>query len=363
MQQELISRTSALSDDDAHSVLGESCGELGISLDKALERTLVSPGDGILGTTTGPFARVGKFHLFVIFVCGLGWLADNAWLQIVSICKPEVRRIFVINDGVLISLQPLAIMLGGVLGGSVWGSLSDKFGRAKVFNFTLLAAGISGLLAALSPNYFVYIAAMFLVGFNIGGNLPIDAAYFCELTPSCIRGPLLVHLSIFWSIGGFFVALVAWAAIPNSREYGFRIVVACMSLYCFICLLTRRSMPESPAFYIDRGKEDRALQVLREVAFRNRAEHTNFDAIALEKPSLDSRQSSVADLFKGSARKTTILLWTIYFFLNLGFTSFNMFLPELLIGKGIASSTGIELYKEILIFQPQRFLEFTAAPA
>ena len=75
------------------------------------------------------------------------------------------------------------------------------------FNFTLFIAGVFGLAAGGSPN-FVTLASLFaVVGFGVGGNMPVDSAVFLDFVPGSHQY-LLTILSIWWAIGQLVASLV-----------------------------------------------------------------------------------------------------------------------------------------------------------
>ena len=78
--------------------------------------------------------------------------------------------------------------------------MSDVIGRAKAFFYTLMVGGVFGLASAFSPNWYTLIIFLFLMGFGIGGNLPIDGAMLAEFLPINNRGAILAFLSIFWVV-------------------------------------------------------------------------------------------------------------------------------------------------------------------
>ena len=75
------------------------------------------------------------------------------------------------------------------------------------FNFTLFIAGVFGLAAGGSPN-FVTLASLFaVIGFGVGGNMPVDSAVFLDFVPGSHQY-LLTILSIWWAIGQLVASLV-----------------------------------------------------------------------------------------------------------------------------------------------------------
>ena len=60
-------------------------------------------------------------------------------------------------------------MVGYLIGGIVFGSLSDKIGRKPTFMLANMFLLLSGLLGAIAPNYECFLASRFIVGFSIVG--------------------------------------------------------------------------------------------------------------------------------------------------------------------------------------------------
>ena len=85
--------------------------------------------------------------------------------------------------------------------GSVgWGILSDTFGRRMAFNTTLFITGFFGVLISLGPTWAVTALTFALMGFGVGGNLPVDGALFLEFLPTA-NTRLLTLLSAWWPAG------------------------------------------------------------------------------------------------------------------------------------------------------------------
>lgn len=105
-----------------------------------------------------------------------------------------------------------------IVGASFWGIASDIIGRRPAFNCTLLICGAFGLAAGGGPNWVGYVlniasrhksranksfrtcALYACIGLGVGGNLPVDAAVFCECLPPN-SGNILSGLATWWSVG------------------------------------------------------------------------------------------------------------------------------------------------------------------
>ncbi|KAG2108793.1 hypothetical protein BD769DRAFT_1675204 [Suillus cothurnatus] len=149
--------------------------------------------------------RIGFDHyqwqLFVI--TGLGWLADNLWLQGLAIVLPQVQQEL---DPVWVEYAVLAEFAGLTVGASTWGIMADLIRRRLSFNITLsrrpLWIGSSRCIEFCS-----LIACM---GFGVGGNLPVDGALYLEHIPQSHQ--TLALLSVWWALGQ---SLISWGFIAN----------------------------------------------------------------------------------------------------------------------------------------------------
>ncbi|BFZ58215.1 hypothetical protein PYCC9005_005277 [Savitreella phatthalungensis] len=260
--------------------------------------TLVSSGD-LTGVddryrrksemVNAAFARIGmglyQWELFVL--AGFGWFTDNVWLQGVAIILPQVRVEFNIAED-RISIMTISLYVGLLLGATFWGFFSDVWGRKVSFNLTLLFAGVFGTAAAGAPTFVGLGFLLALVGFFVGGNLPVDTSLFLEFVPPSHQW-LLTVLSVFWPLGQLVASLVAWPLIVNfscgtggyvgdgtctkTDNLGWRytfITLGGLTLLQFILRVFVFKMHESPKYLLAKGRDEEAVAMLAEVAKRNR---------------------------------------------------------------------------------------------
>ncbi|KAK7458133.1 hypothetical protein VKT23_010041 [Stygiomarasmius scandens] len=113
----------------------------------------------------------GPYQIQLFLLTGLGWAADNIWLQAVAIILPEIQK--ELNPS-RVEFATLSLYVGLILGATTWGILADLVGRKLSFNITLFIAGVFGVAAGGSNNFTTLGALVACVGFGIGGNLPVD---------------------------------------------------------------------------------------------------------------------------------------------------------------------------------------------
>ncbi|MCB0078430.1 MAG: MFS transporter [Anaerolineales bacterium] len=261
----------------------------------------------------------GNFQRKLMVICGLGWAADAMEILIIAFAIPAIA----LEWGITASQKGLlasAIFLGMLAGAWFWGGLADRIGRKVGFMATIGVDSIFGLLSALSPNFIVLLILRTITGFGVGGTLPVDYSMFAEYLPQEKRGRYLVLLESFWALGTIVVAGLAWLLVPT---LGWRALLAVSAIPGLIILWIRRYIPESPRYLLVSGKPEEARAVLERVAREN---GTTLPEGELIVPPAQPR-GRASDLFEGKLARTTLLLWTIWFLLSLGYYGVFTWLP------------------------------------
>ncbi|CAN0367999.1 unnamed protein product, partial [Ectocarpus sp. 13 AM-2016] len=96
-----------------------------------------------------------------------------------------------------------------LVGAGFWSVYADKRGRRTGFVSSLACVFVGGVLSALSPSFFVLCLCRAVVGFGVGGNLPVTTALVTEFLPTNDRANILCATAgIFWGIGMIFASLL-----------------------------------------------------------------------------------------------------------------------------------------------------------
>uniref|UniRef100_A0A8C6X5P3 Major facilitator superfamily (MFS) profile domain-containing protein n=1 Tax=Naja naja TaxID=35670 RepID=A0A8C6X5P3_NAJNA len=153
------------------------------------------------------------------------------------------------------SLQQLAqsIYMAGVLvGGIIFGSLSDKFGRKALLLWSCFQMAVSGSCTAFVPSFSAYCVLRFLTGMAVSG-VGLNCVSLCKFSPSGNSK----------SDASFHPAGVAYAI----RDW--RWLQLAVSLPYFAFFLYGWWFRESARWYATVGKLDQALKELQKVAQMN----------------------------------------------------------------------------------------------
>jgi putative MFS transporter len=272
-------------------------------------------------------AGFGRFQKKLMVICGLGWAADAMEVLLISFALPAIGQEWQLSNAQK-GLLGTAIFLGMLAGAWVWGRLSDIAGRKIGFISTVAIDSVFGLASAFAPSFIWLLILRALTGFGVGGTLPVDYSIFAEYLPAEKRGRYLVLLEAFWALGAVLAAGLAWLVVPN---LGWRWLLAISALPGLLILFIRRLVPESPRYLMVRGQTEQAAEVLRQVARENGRSLPEFKLA----PMAPTAPTRMADVLRPALRRTTLLLWLIWFAISLGYYGVFTWLPGFFRAQGM----------------------------
>ncbi len=186
---------------------------------------------------------------------------DGYDLGIISVVLPVITTEFGLS-AVEVGLVAAATLAGIFFGAPVFGYLTDRFGRRKIFIFDLLAFVILGGLQAVVTSSGQLLTLRFLLGLAIGAEYAIGQTMLAEMVPRHGRGRRLSGLQAAW-YGGFLLAVVV-AYVLLDLGVDWRWILATGAIPGLATLLLRQGLPESPRWLVSKGREDEAHEVVEE---------------------------------------------------------------------------------------------------
>jgi len=163
------------------------------------------------------------------------------------------------SSALLLTLAIFAVgFISRPLGGIVFGTLADSYGRKSVLLISMVLMGIGSLIITLAPSYesiggvasLIILAARLLQGFAHGGEATASYTYLAEIAPKERRG--LWSSSMYFSAGlGSLLASLVGAFLTNAisaedmNAWGWRIPFALGAFLTIVVLFLRRNMMES----------------------------------------------------------------------------------------------------------------------
>ncbi len=215
----------------------------------------------------------GRFHWLVVVGLGTVWILDGLEVTIVGsmseALKPEGTGLGMSNFDV--GLAGAIYVAGACLGALVFGQLTDRFGRKKLFIMTLVLYTIATVLTAFAPNPLWYFACRFLTGAGIGGEYAAINSAIDELIPAQYRGRVDVVINgSFWvgAAGGALLTIPLLDPTVLDPNIGWRLAFGLGAVLALGVLIVRRNVPESPRWLFIHGREDEGEEIVEQIEKR-----------------------------------------------------------------------------------------------
>jgi MFS transporter, putative metabolite:H+ symporter len=180
----------------------------------------------------------------ILIASGLGLLFDSMDVGLLSYVLVSVAKLWHLSPTVT-GLIGSVSLIGMAVGSALAGSLSDRFGRRKLFMITLLIYSLATGLSALATGVGIFFVLRFLVGIGLGGELPVATTYVLESSPEEVRGRRVVFLESFWALGSLVAAILAFFVIPS---VGWRVVFLIGAIPALYTVVLRYALPESKRY-------------------------------------------------------------------------------------------------------------------
>ena len=136
-------------------------------------------------------------------------------------------------------------LVGAVLGGVVFGTLSDRLGRVRVLTWTIVLFAIFTGLCALAQNYEQLIVFRTIAGLGLGGEFGIGMTLVAEAWPASKRARVSAYVGLGWQAGVLAAVLVTPALLPH---IGWRGMFAVGVFPAVVAFLIRRHLHEPELF-------------------------------------------------------------------------------------------------------------------
>ncbi|KAM9220760.1 organic anion transporter 3 isoform 2-T2 [Dugong dugon] len=233
-------------------------------------------------------------------------------------------------------------MAGVLIGGIVFGNLSDRFGRKTILSWSYLLLAASGSSAAFSPNFHAYLVFRFLTGCSMSGITLSTVILNVEWVPTRVRAIQSTAVGYCYTIGQFVLPGLAYA-IPQWRWLQLTV-----SVPYFIVFLWSWWVAESVSWMVLSGRSSKALKTLKWVAAFNGKKEEG-EKLTLEELKLNLQKEitlakakySVVDLFR------TPILRLVLFCLSLAWFATGFAYYSLAMG---VEDFGVDLYLLQIVF-------------
>ncbi len=174
------------------------------------------------------YTGVTRYQWLVLIIASAGWVFDAFEGQIYNITRADLLRELVgpdeakrkyYGDVVL-----MAFLLGGTLGGILFGSLADRIGRKPAMSLSILFYSVFSGLTFFATDLWQVAVLRFLVAMGVGGEWAVAASLVAEVFPAKARARagVIFHST---SVMGAWLAALAGLAVGTNWRYAYLIGV------------------------------------------------------------------------------------------------------------------------------------------
>ncbi len=210
-----------------------------------------------------------RWHWLVVIALGITWIIDGLEVTLIGAVSTVLQEPDTLHfSGSEIGLLGTAYLAGAVLGALVFGYLTDRLGRKKLFTVTLGLYLVSAFLTAFSWNFASFAIFRFLTGAAIGGEYSAINSAIDELIPARVRGWADLAINgTFW-LGAAVGSLASVVLLDRQLlpvNLGWRIGFGLGASLGLVIIFLRTHVPESPRWLLTHGHPDEAERVVAEI--------------------------------------------------------------------------------------------------
>ncbi|XP_074023165.1 solute carrier family 22 member 6-B-like [Numenius arquata] len=188
--------------------------------------------------------------------CHDGWTYDRSIFTSTIVTEWDL----VCSSRGLKQLAQSLYMAGVLVGGIIFGGLSDRFGRRSLLIWCYFQMGTTGTCCSFSPTFSVYCLFRFLTGMAFSGIVLNSVSLSLEWMPTRTRALAGTFMGYCYTTGQFLLAGIAYA-VPDWRWLQ---LTASLPFFCFF--LYSWWLTESARWLVMVGKSQQALKELQKVA-------------------------------------------------------------------------------------------------
>jgi len=213
-----------------------------------------------------------RFHTLVVIALGITWILDGLEVTLAGSIAGALQESPVLRfDAAEVGLVGTAYLTGAVIGALLFGYLTDRLGRRRLFFVTLGLYLVATAATACSWDFWSFALFRALTGAGIGGEYAAINSAIQEFIPARFRGRTDLAINGSFWIGA---ALGAAGAVlflqPRTLppDWGWRAAFGIGAALGLGILTLRRLLPESPRWLMLHARLGEAEAVIEQIERR-----------------------------------------------------------------------------------------------
>ena len=170
------------------------------------------------------------------------------------------------------SLITSILSAGTFFGALIAGDIADWLGRrfTVITGCGIFIIGVILQTASKGPNLGLIVSGRLIAGFGVGFESAIIILYMSEIAPKRVRGAIVSGYQFCITIGLLLASCVDYGTQNRNDTGSYRIPIGLQMLWALILGTGLLFLPESPRFYVKRGKIDAAADSLARLREQSR---------------------------------------------------------------------------------------------
>ncbi|ROQ03144.1 putative MFS transporter [Rathayibacter sp. PhB93] len=215
------------------------------------------------------YSRIGvtSAHLGIVAMILFGVFFDAIEQNTVGVAGPILAADWGLAGaqiGLLNTATFTAVALGRVLAGVVM----DRIGRRTLLGANLMIFAVGSLLCAFAPSYVILVAARFLVGLGLGGEIATAVIMLAEFFSAKHRGTAVGLINVAAAGLGNMLAplfgVIVFSVFTGDDRW--RWLFGILVIPALAVVVYRRALPETPRYLAARGRVAEANTVINRLA-------------------------------------------------------------------------------------------------
>ncbi|KAB7670183.1 MFS transporter [Plesiomonas shigelloides] len=203
--------------------------------------------------------KFSSIHRRIMLWGSGGPFLDGYVLVIIGVALEQLTPVLHL-DAEWIGLLGAATLAGLFIGTTLFGYISDKVGRRKMFLIDIVAIGVISVATMFVTSPFELLIMRLLIGIVIGADYPIATSMVTEFSNTHQRAFSMGFIAAMWYVGATCANLVGYCLYE--MEDGWRWMLGSAFIPCLIILIGRFDLPESPRWLLRKGRVEECDQMM-----------------------------------------------------------------------------------------------------
>ena len=225
-----------------------------------MDQTVAAPATARPSESAGAFSwysELSRNERRTFFACFSGWALDALDTQMYALTIPTLIALWHMSTGQA-GILGTAVLIMSALGGWLAGMLSDRIGRVRVLQLTIVWFSTFTFLSGLTNSFGELLVTRSLQGLGFGGEWAVGAVLISEVINPKVRGRVVGAIQAGWAVGyGIAVLLSTLLFTYLPQEYAWRVFFFTGFLPSLAVLWIRRNVKEPALFVESKARADK----------------------------------------------------------------------------------------------------------